>query len=106
LLLKLSELEFQKNETTEKMQADLHQKEDEINEFQKEIGKLNHQVQSLEEQVNKLDVTLVEREQLITQFKDKQKHLEDQKAEVLGTVSLRYLPHPPSKKEISAKHRA
>lgn len=82
LLLKLSELESEKNENIKKLQADLQKKEDEIDGFQKEIVNVNTQMQSLEKQVNELDTTLKEKEQLIMQNKDKEKHLEDRKTEI------------------------
>ncbi|KAL9234262.1 hypothetical protein vseg_009150 [Gypsophila vaccaria] len=82
LLLKLSELESEKKEISEKLLSDIQKKEEEIDRFQKYILKLNQQVQTLETQVNKLDTALEEKEQLIFQSKEKEKQLEDQKAEI------------------------
>uniref|UniRef100_A0A803N0N5 Synaptonemal complex protein 1 n=1 Tax=Chenopodium quinoa TaxID=63459 RepID=A0A803N0N5_CHEQI len=81
LLIKLSELELEKTENMEKLQGDMHKKEDEIDGLQKEILKINQEVKSFEEQVNKLSSTLEEKEQLILQYKDKEKELDNQKAE-------------------------
>lgn len=90
MLVKLSELESEKKENTEKLQGDIQKKEDEIDGFQKEILKTNQQVMSLEEQVNKLHSTVEEKEQLIIQYKDKEKQLETLKAEVSLIILLRF----------------
>uniref|UniRef100_A0A803ME61 Uncharacterized protein n=1 Tax=Chenopodium quinoa TaxID=63459 RepID=A0A803ME61_CHEQI len=86
LLIKLSELELEKKENMEKLQEDIHKKEDEIDGFQKEILKINQEVKSLEEQVNKISSTLEEKEQLILQYMDKEKELNNQKAEIQGQL--------------------
>ncbi|KNA22144.1 hypothetical protein SOVF_036680 isoform A [Spinacia oleracea] len=81
LLIKLSKLELEKKENIEKQQGDIQKKEEEIDGFHKEVLKINQQVTSLEEQLNKLQSVVEEKEQLISQYKDKEKQLDNQNAE-------------------------
>lgn len=87
-MIKLSKLELEKKENIEKQQGDIQKKEEEIDGFHKEVLKINQQVTSLEEQLNKLQSVVEEKEQLISQYKDKEKQLDNQNAEVSETVLL------------------
>ncbi|KAF5740229.1 Myosin heavy chain-related protein [Tripterygium wilfordii] len=81
LLLKISELEMENNDNTERLQSEMQKKVEEIDGLQKEIEKHKHYVDSLEKQVGQLDSILKEREHLISQYKDREKKMDDQIAE-------------------------
>ncbi|KAM7482081.1 hypothetical protein LguiB_006664 [Lonicera macranthoides] len=68
LLLKVSELETEKADYTRKLQAEIHQKEEEIDILRKEIGKLERHLDSLVEQIQEL---LVYTESELTDAKEK-----------------------------------
>ncbi|CAK9154261.1 unnamed protein product [Ilex paraguariensis] len=82
LLLKLSALENENKDNTENLQAEIQKKNEEIVVLQKEIRMHEQHVEALEKQVSQLGSTLEEKEQLVLQFKDKEKQLKDQKTEV------------------------
>lgn len=86
LLLKLSTLETENKDNTEKLQAEILKKADEIEILQKEGEKDKQHVDSLENQVSQLQNILQEKEQLILQYKDRVKQLEVQNIEVYQTV--------------------
>ncbi|XVF39511.1 hypothetical protein PTKIN_Ptkin01aG0040500 [Pterospermum kingtungense] len=81
LLLKVSVLEMENKDNAEKMQAEIQGKADEIGNLEKEREKHEVQIDSLEKQVSQLQVMLEEKEQLILQYKDREKKLEDQISE-------------------------
>ncbi|KAK9270469.1 hypothetical protein L1049_026049 [Liquidambar formosana] len=81
LLLKISALESEKKDITEKLQAGIQKKEEEIDILQKEIGKHEQHVDSLEKQESQLHNIIEEKEQLIVQYKGRERQLEEQKAE-------------------------
>ncbi|XWS15003.1 hypothetical protein CRYUN_Cryun35bG0057200 [Craigia yunnanensis] len=78
LLLKISALEMENKDNTEKMQAEIQGKTEEIDNLEKESEKHEVQVDSLEKQVGELQVMLEEKEQLMLQYKEREKKLEDQ----------------------------
>ncbi|KAM7478781.1 hypothetical protein LguiA_026994 [Lonicera macranthoides] len=82
LLLKVSELETEKADYTGKLQAEIHQKEEEIYILRKEIEKLEKHLDSLVEQVDQLQFALEERENLFFHFKGREKQLEDRTKKV------------------------
>ncbi|XP_034675852.1 synaptonemal complex protein 1-like isoform X1 [Vitis riparia] len=81
LLLKLSTLETENKDNTEKLQAEILKRADEIEILQKEGEKDKQHVDSLENQVSQLQNILQEKEQLILQYKDRVKQLEVQNIE-------------------------
>lgn len=83
LLLQLSELEISNKNHSEKLEANVNQKQEEIDVLKKEIEKHEEHVDLLEKQVSQLTVTLEENSRLVMELKDRAKQLEDQKAEVL-----------------------
>ncbi|GAB2290631.1 hypothetical protein Dimus_024909 [Dionaea muscipula] len=87
LLQKMSALESDNRQNIEKLQGDIQGKDTEINTLQKEIRNHIDQAQFLEKQVSQIDNTLQEKEQLILQFKDREKQLEDQKTEIQALLS-------------------
>lgn len=82
LLLKFSSLEMENKENTEKSQAEMQKKEEEINNLQQEREKRKMQIDSLEKQVCELQNILEGKEQLLLQYNDREKKLEDQITEV------------------------
>ncbi|OMO93778.1 putative Ribosome-binding protein [Corchorus capsularis] len=78
LLLKISSLEKENKDNTEKMQAEIRSKTEEIDILKKECEKHEVQLESLKQQVGQLQVMLEEKEQLILQYKESEKKLEDQ----------------------------
>lgn len=86
LLLKLSTLETENKDNTEKLQAEILKRADKIEILQKEGEKDKQHVDSLENQVSQLQNILQEKEQLILQYKDRVKQLEVQNIEVYQTV--------------------
>ncbi|OMO94323.1 hypothetical protein COLO4_16402 [Corchorus olitorius] len=78
LLLKISALEMENKDNTEKIQAEIRSKTEEIDILKKECEKHEVQVESLKQQVGQLQVMLEEKEQLLLQYKESEKKLEDQ----------------------------
>ncbi|KAI4337699.1 hypothetical protein L6164_016083 [Bauhinia variegata] len=78
LLLKISAFETENKENTERLQADILKKSEEIDILQKERMKLEQHTDSLEKQVSQLHNVLEEKEQLILHYKEQEKRLEDQ----------------------------
>ena len=94
LLLKFSALESESKVSTEKLQEEMQKKLEELDILQREMDKNEQYVDSLEKQVSHLQTTIEEKGQLILQYKDREKELEDQKAEVFNiriTKQLNYL---------------
>ncbi|KAM7482156.1 hypothetical protein LguiB_006739 [Lonicera macranthoides] len=87
LLLKVSELETEKEDNTGKLQVEIHQKKEEIDMLRKEIGKHEEHLDSLVKQVNQLQNMLEEKEQLVLQYEDRGKQLEDKKEEIQGLLA-------------------
>lgn len=83
LLLKIAALEMDNGNITDKMQAEIQGKEEEIDALQKESEKYHLHVNSLEKQVSDLQNILEEKEQLTLQLEDAEKKLEEQIKEVL-----------------------
>lgn len=84
--MKLSELEINNKDHSEKLQADVNQKQNEVDVLKKEVEMHLEHVNLLEKQVNGLTDTLEENNRLVMEFKDREKQLEDQKGEVLLSV--------------------
>lgn len=83
LLLKISTLEAENKDSTEKFLAEVQRKVEHIETLQMENEKHEQQEDMLEKQVNQLHSVLQEKDQLIVQHKDREKKLEDQISEVL-----------------------
>lgn len=83
LLLKISELEMENKDNSEKLQSEIQIKAEEMDILQKESEKSKQHVDSLEKQVNQLHDLLEEKDQLILQCKEREKKLEDHVKEVL-----------------------
>ncbi|XP_039049818.1 synaptonemal complex protein 2-like [Hibiscus syriacus] len=81
LMLKISALEMENKDNTEKMQAEIHGKIEEIDNLGKELEKHEAQEVYLETQVSQLRIMVEEKEQLILQYKEREKKLEDQISE-------------------------
>ncbi|XP_059631354.1 synaptonemal complex protein 1-like [Cornus florida] len=86
LLLKFSDLESENRVSTEKLQAEIQEKTEEICILQKEVTKHEQNVDSQERQVSQLHNTLEEKEQIIMQYKDGEKQLEDKKTEIQASL--------------------
>ncbi|XP_057490890.1 synaptonemal complex protein 1-like isoform X2 [Actinidia eriantha] len=86
LLLKFSALESESKVSTEKLQEEMQKKLEELDILQREMDKNEQHVDSLEKQVSHLQTTIEEKEQLILRYKDREKELEDQKAEVQASL--------------------
>lgn len=84
--MKLSELEINNKDHSEKLQADVNQKQDEVDVLKKEVEMHLEHVNLLEKQVSGLTDTLEENNRLLMEFKDREKQLEDQKGEVLLSI--------------------
>lgn len=82
LLLKLSAIKSEKKDAVEKLEAEIEKKTEENESLQKEIGKHEQHIDSIEKQVSQLQSVLEEKEQVIVQNKDREKQLEEQKAEI------------------------
>ena len=94
LLLKFLTLESESKVSTEKLQEEMQKKVEEQDILQREMDKHEQHVDWLEKQVSLLQTTIEEKEQLILRYKDREKELEDQKAEVFNiriTKQLKYL---------------
>ena len=94
LLLKFLTLESESKVSTEKLQEEMQKKVEEQDILQREMDKHEQHVDWLEKQVSLLQTTIEEKEQLILRYKDREKELEDQKAEVFNiriTKQLNYL---------------
>ncbi|GMI82848.1 hypothetical protein like AT1G22260 [Hibiscus trionum] len=81
LLLKISTLEMDNKDNAEKMQADIQGQKEEIDNLEKDLEKHEAQVVSLETQVGQLRAVVEEKEQLILQYKEREKNLELQISE-------------------------
>ncbi|XP_057469246.1 synaptonemal complex protein 1-like isoform X2 [Actinidia eriantha] len=86
LLLKFSALESESKVSTEKLQEEMQKKVEELDILQRDMYKHEQHVDLLEKQVSLLQTTIEEKEQLILRYKDKEKELEDQKAEVQASL--------------------
>lgn len=82
LLLKISALEIENKGNAERLQDEIQRKEEEIDSLQKESEKHEQHLDSLEKQVCQLHSVLEEKEQLIVQYKEREKKLGDQITEV------------------------
>ncbi|KAB1204072.1 Synaptonemal complex protein 1 [Morella rubra] len=78
LLLKISVLEVENKDNSEKLQSEIQKKVEEIDSLQKDGEKLKEHVVLLETQVSQLDNLIKEKEQLILQCMEREKKLEDQ----------------------------
>ena len=81
-MLKLSTLETENKDNTEKLQTEILKRADEVEILQKESEKEKQHVDSLGNQVSQLQNILQEKDQLILQYKDGEKKLEAQNIEV------------------------
>lgn len=86
LLLKISELETENKDNTEKLQAQLQKKVEQMDTLQKESETYDQRVNLLEKQVDELHDILEEKEQIILQYNEKEKELEEKIAKVLETA--------------------
>lgn len=82
LLLKMSALETENKDNTEKLQVEIQKKDEQIGGLLKEGEKHEEQVDLMDKQVNQLQSMLEEKEQLILEYKERQKNLEEQISEV------------------------
>ncbi|KAK4429689.1 Synaptonemal complex protein ZEP1 [Sesamum alatum] len=87
LLLKLSDLENESKGLIDGLKADVLKKQGEIDFLHKEVQKSEENVDSLEKRVGELENTLEEKDQLAMELKTREKQLEDQKAEIMGSLA-------------------
>ncbi|KAI8538602.1 hypothetical protein RHMOL_Rhmol09G0117200 [Rhododendron molle] len=80
LLLKISALESESKDSTEKQQEEIQKKSEEVERLQ-EVDKHEQHRDSLEKKVGQLQTILEEKEQLVLRSKDREKEFEDQKTE-------------------------
>ncbi|KAB5568696.1 hypothetical protein DKX38_002489 [Salix brachista] len=78
LLLKISALEIENKDNAERLQSKIQRKDEDIDALRKENEKHEQHLDSLEKQVCQLHSFLEEKEQLIVQYKEREKKLEDQ----------------------------
>ncbi|XP_058086234.1 synaptonemal complex protein ZEP1-like isoform X4 [Magnolia sinica] len=88
LLLKISTLESENQDMQEKVQVTLEGKAEQIEALEKEIATRDEHVGSLENQVIQLHEILDEKERLHMQFEEKQKLLEEQRAEIQASLAM------------------
>ncbi|KAL2584692.1 hypothetical protein AAZV13_14G143400 [Glycine max] len=87
LLLKVSTLETESKENTERLQAEISKKSDEIDTLQNERMKLEQHADSLDKEVIQLQNSLEEKDKCILHSKEQEKKLEDQIAENLSLLT-------------------
>ncbi|RDX77797.1 Synaptonemal complex protein 1, partial [Mucuna pruriens] len=87
LLLKVSALETESIENTERLQAEILKKSEEIDTLQKERMKLEQHTDSLDKEVIQLHNVLEEKDQCILHYKEQEKKLEDQITENLSLLT-------------------
>ncbi|KHN21841.1 Synaptonemal complex protein 2 [Glycine soja] len=87
LLLKVSTLETESKENTERLQAEMSKKSDEIDTLQNERMKLEQHADSLDKEVIQLQNSLEEKDKCILHSKEQEKKLEDQIAENLSLLT-------------------
>nr|XP_011467644.1 PREDICTED: synaptonemal complex protein 2-like isoform X2 [Fragaria vesca subsp. vesca] len=78
LLIKISALETENKDNTEKLQAEIQMKEEQIVGLLKEGETHEQHVDLMDKQVSQLHSTLEEKEQLIVQYKEREKNMEEQ----------------------------
>ena len=83
LLLKVSALETESKENTERLHAEISKKSEEIDTLQNERMKLEQHADSLDKEVIQLQNALEEKEKCILHYKEQEKNLEDQITELL-----------------------
>lgn len=77
--LKHSESETATTESIRNLQLEIHGKEEEIDTLRKESVKHEEHVDSLEKEVSQLHSSLQEKDQVVLEFKEREKQLEDKK---------------------------
>ncbi|KVH98555.1 hypothetical protein Ccrd_023220 [Cynara cardunculus var. scolymus] len=78
---KYSQSETENQESIRNLQSEIHKKEEDIDALKMEIVKHEQHVDSVEKQLNELHSLLQEKEQVVLEFKEREKLLEDQRAE-------------------------
>ncbi|KAG5129735.1 hypothetical protein JHK84_036132 [Glycine max] len=87
LLLKVSALETESKENTERLHAEISKKSEEIDTLQNERMKLEQHADSLDKEVIQLQNALEEKEKCILHYKEQEKNLEDQITENLSLLT-------------------
>ncbi|PRQ60899.1 hypothetical protein RchiOBHm_Chr0c28g0501001 [Rosa chinensis] len=87
LLLKISALETENKDNTEKLQAEIQKKAEQIDGLLKQGETHEQHVDLMDKQVSQLHSTLEEKEQLIVQYKEREKNLEEQITENLASLT-------------------
>ncbi|XP_004301472.1 PREDICTED: synaptonemal complex protein 2-like [Fragaria vesca subsp. vesca] len=78
LLIKISALETENKDNTEKLQAEMQKKAEQIDGLPKEGETHERHVDLMDKQVSQLHSTIEEKEQLVVQCKEREKNLEEQ----------------------------
>ncbi|KAJ9561068.1 hypothetical protein OSB04_006228 [Centaurea solstitialis] len=78
---KHSESETENQESIRNLQSEIHKREEDIDTLKLEIVKKEQHVDSMEKQLNELHSLVQEKEQAVLEFKEREKQLEDQRAE-------------------------
>ncbi|KAJ4839896.1 Synaptonemal complex protein 1 [Turnera subulata] len=76
-LQKISLLEIENKDMAEKLQAEIQEKAEEADALRNENEKYGQNVDSLQKQIGQLQSVLEEKEQLLVQYKEREKKLED-----------------------------
>lgn len=79
---KYSESEIENKESIRNLQSEIDIKKEEIDTLKMAIVKHEQNIDSMEKQLNELQSLLQEKEQAVLEIKEREKQLEDQKAEV------------------------
>ncbi|RAL45651.1 hypothetical protein DM860_009515 [Cuscuta australis] len=86
LLSKLTQLETENKDFTDKLQLDLLKKDEEINHLREGNAKHEERVGSLDNQIIQFTTALEEKDRFIMELKNREKELGDQKAEIEETL--------------------
>ncbi|XP_073122537.1 synaptonemal complex protein 1-like isoform X3 [Henckelia pumila] len=87
LSLKFSKVENDSNNLIKGLEADILEKQEEIDRSKKVIEKNKENLESLEKRVGELDIASEEKDQLILELKTREKQLEDQKEEIKASLT-------------------
>ncbi|PRQ21827.1 hypothetical protein RchiOBHm_Chr7g0243551 [Rosa chinensis] len=106
LLLKISALETENKDNTEKLQAEIQKKAEQIDGLLKQGETHEQHVDLMDKQVSQLHSTLEEKEQLIVQYKEREKNLEEQITEKYEVEKLEIVNMEKQKAEKLVRERA
>lgn len=85
--MKLSEMETESKGLTDRLKADILEREEQIDVMQKQIEKSEDDIRSLEKRISELQSALEEKDQLVVELRTRETLYETHKAEVSSTNS-------------------